>query len=112
MVNKVNGASPYIWDLLWQIDTLAEGQSPSLDGALLINVFDLLTEVCLGADKTNQAVLDLQRNVCTLLDGLGDGARCVDNESRSTKRPETLVQLPVDKLLNRTGFNVRLGRVG
>lgn len=70
MIHEAYAAKPYIWDLLWQVDTLGEGQSTSLDGALLVDVFNLLAEVCLGADKTNQAVLDLQRNVCTLLNGL------------------------------------------
>lgn len=87
----MTGRDSYIWDLLGQIDTFGEGQSTSLDGALLINILDLLAKVCLGADKTNQAILDLQHNVCALLDGLGDGARGVDDEGRSTKRHEILV---------------------
>lgn len=66
------GSVSYVRNLLGQINGFGEGQSTSLNGALHVDVLDLLAQVRLGADQADQTVLDLQRNICALLNGLGD----------------------------------------
>lgn len=88
----MNMVSPYVGNLLGQVDTLGEGQGARLDGTLHINVLNLLAEVCLGADKADQAVLDLQRDICALLDRLGHDAGRGNYESLATNRQQMLAQ--------------------
>lgn len=49
----------YVRNLVGQLDRLGDGQRASVDGALHVHVLDLLAQICLGADKTDQAVFDL-----------------------------------------------------
>lgn len=73
-------------DLVRKLDGLSDGENTLLDGALEVNVLDLLTQVRLGADKANEAVLDLEENVCALLNVLLDGAGSLDDELLASLR--------------------------
>lgn len=66
--------------LLGDLDGLRDGEDALLDGALEVDVADLLAEVRLGVDEADQAVLNNKVNVGALLDCLEDGARRADNE--------------------------------
>ncbi len=72
------------WDLARQLDGLGDGQQALLDGALEVDVLDLLAQVRLRADKPDQAVLDLQVDVGALLDSFVDLADGLDNELMTT----------------------------
>lgn len=74
----------YIRDLLRQLDGLGDGQSTVFDGALHVDVLDLLAQIGLCADKANQAVLDLECDIGAFLDGLAQGTGCLDNEVLAT----------------------------
>lgn len=74
----------YVGDFLGKLDGLGDSQRARVDRALHVDVLDLLAQIGLGADKTNQTVLDLKRDVCALFDGLGQGAGCLDNKVLST----------------------------
>lgn len=88
------GTDPsHIWDLLGQLDGLGEGQGAGVDGALHIDVLNLLAEVCLGADQADQTILDLQRDVCALFNSLGNGAGSLDDEVFSTRHQRTLAMM-------------------
>lgn len=78
------GYVSYVGDLLGQLNGLGDSKRAILDGTLHVDILDLLAQIGLGADKTDQAVLDLQRDVCALFDGLAQGAGCLDNEVLST----------------------------
>lgn len=60
----------YVGNLLGKLDGLGDSQRPRVDGALHVDVLNLLAQVGLGADKTDQTVLDLQGDVGALFDGL------------------------------------------
>ena len=66
--------------LLRDLDGLRDGEDAFLDGALEVDVADLLAEVRLGVDEADQAVLNNKVDVGALLDRLEDGARRADNE--------------------------------
>lgn len=67
-------------DLRRKIDALGNLQISSLEGALEVNLADLLAEIGLCANETDEAVLHGQQNICTLLDGLLDSSLGVDNK--------------------------------
>lgn len=79
------GHVSYVGDLLGQLDGLGDSQRAIFDGALHVDILDLLAQIGLGADKTDQAVLDLQSDVCAFFDGLAQGAGCLYNEVLSTR---------------------------
>ena len=66
--------------LLGDLDGLRDGEDAFLDGALEVDVADLLAEVRLGVDEADQAVLNNKVDIGALLDRLEDGARRADNE--------------------------------
>ena len=66
--------------LLGNLDGLRDGEDAFLDGALEVDVADLLAEVRLGVDEADQAVLNNKVDIGALLDRLEDGARRADNE--------------------------------
>lgn len=78
------------WDMTYgrnlsrQADGLGDAQLALLYGAFQIDVADLLAEVRLGADETDEAVLDLKKDVCTLLDVFLDSAGSLDHEILAT----------------------------
>lgn len=57
---------------------------PRLKRALEVHVADLFAQVCLGADEADEAVLDSQKNVSALLDGLLHGPAGLDKEFLAT----------------------------
>jgi len=61
-------------DLLGQVDRLDDGQLALLDGALEVDVLDLVAQVRLRADQADVAVPDLEVDVGAVEDGLLDGA--------------------------------------
>jgi len=69
-----------------KLDRLSNAQGTLLDGALEVNVLDLFAQVRLGADKTNEAVLDLQQDVGALLDGLLDSSGSLNNKLLASLR--------------------------
>ena len=94
-------------DLLWQVNGLGDLNDTSLDGALEVDVADLLAEVGLGADQANEAVLDSEEDVGILLDSGLDLTLGLDDELMTT----------VDSVLagsssaNGSGSSIRLGGV-
>lgn len=75
----------YVRNLLGQFDGLGDGQRARVDRAFHVDVLHLLAQICLGADKTDQAVLDLQRDVSALFDGLAQGAGCLNDKVLATR---------------------------
>lgn len=73
-------------DFLGQIDRLHNRDFALLNGALEIDVLDLLAQVGRGRNQTDQAVLDLKVDVGTLGDGGGDGANSLDYELSAAER--------------------------
>ncbi len=47
------------WDLARELDRFGDGQNAFLYGAFEVDVLDLLAEIRLCVDETDQAVLDL-----------------------------------------------------
>lgn len=72
-------------NLVGELDGLGNGQYSLLDGALEVDVPNLLAQVRLRADKANQAVLDLQQDIGALLDILLDGTGGLDDELLATE---------------------------
>ncbi|KND87846.1 hypothetical protein TOPH_07470 [Tolypocladium ophioglossoides CBS 100239] len=54
---------PSLRNLIGQVDLLGNLHVASLDGAFEVDVADLLTEVRLGVNKSDEAVLDAQLNI-------------------------------------------------
>ncbi|KND87845.1 hypothetical protein TOPH_07470 [Tolypocladium ophioglossoides CBS 100239] len=73
-------------NLIGQVDLLGNLHVASLDGAFEVDVADLLTEVRLGVNKSDEAVLDAQLNVSTLLDGLLDSPVGLDDQLLASGR--------------------------
>ncbi len=59
----------YGGDFLGDLNSLHNRYVPLLNGALQIHVRDLLTQIGLGVDESNQAVLDLDADLRTGLNG-------------------------------------------
>lgn len=74
MVNNARArdrhGSSHLGNLLGKLNGLGDGDVTLLNGALDVDVVNLLAEVGLGANKTDQAVLDLESDVGALLDSL------------------------------------------
>lgn len=67
-----------------QLDSLGDLHLASLKRALEVNVTDLVAEVGLGRDKADQAVLDGQQDVCTLINRLLDHTLGLDDQLLAT----------------------------
>jgi hypothetical protein len=74
----------YIWNLIRQFNILGDNSLALLDRAFHIHVLDLVANRCLGVDEADQAVLDLQDHICTLLDPLLEGTDGFDGEGLAT----------------------------
>lgn len=68
----------YGWDFLGQVDLLDDGNPALFDGALEIDVLDLLAEIRLGIDQTDVSIFDLEIHICALLDLVLHRASCCD----------------------------------
>lgn len=55
--------STHRWDLIWQFNILRNDRLALLNRALHIHIRDLLAEICFRANKSNQAILDLQKHI-------------------------------------------------
>jgi hypothetical protein len=66
--------------LCWHVHLLGYGRLALLDGALHVDVLDLLAQVRSGAEKLDQAVLDLKADICSLVDFFLECADCFDGE--------------------------------
>lgn len=96
-------------DLSGKIDALCNLHVAGLERALEINVTNLLAQVGLGGDEPDQAVLNRQQDVCTLLDLLLDLSLRLNDQLLATI--DMLVGRSVSHR-DRTSYDVRLGRVG
>lgn len=78
----------YRRDLLGQLNILCESHFALLQRTVQVDIFDLLTEVCFLVDQADQAILDLQENLGTLLDLLAEGTLGDDGEVLTTIVPK------------------------
>jgi hypothetical protein len=87
-VSHINGVErgmvTYRRNLSRKVNALGDLDHTSLNRALEINIADLLAEVGLGADKTDQTVLDSQKNIGALLNLLLDRSLGLDQEFLAT----------------------------
>jgi hypothetical protein len=67
-------------NLLGDVDALLDRQLSRLEGALEVDIADLLAEVRLGVNETDKAVLDGEHDVCALLETLFDSAGSLNHE--------------------------------
>lgn len=74
----------YRRDLSGQLDRLGELELTGLEGALEVDVANLLAQVGLCGDEADEAVLDDEQDVGALLDGLLDDALGLDDELLAT----------------------------
>ncbi|POR39468.1 Uncharacterized protein TPAR_00335 [Tolypocladium paradoxum] len=74
------------WNLLGQVDLLGDLHVASFDGAFEVDVADLLAEVRLGRNKSDEAVLDCNFDVGPLLDGLLDSPARLDDQLLASGR--------------------------
>lgn len=81
---RCQGKRAYRWDLLREVDRLGDGDNALLNRALEVDVLDLLAQVRLGVHQPDQTILDLEIDVCALLDGLVDGSDSLDNQLGAT----------------------------
>lgn len=81
MVREVQS---YGRNLLGEVNGLGDLNDTSLDGALEVDVADLLAEVGLGADQANEAILDGKEDVGVLFDSGLDLALGLDDELMAT----------------------------
>lgn len=66
------------WDLSRKVNTLGQRELSWLNRALHINLVEVLAEVESCAEQLDQAVLDGNLDISSLLDGLLDGAGGLD----------------------------------
>ena len=66
------------------IDALLDLKDAGLNGTLEVDVVDLFAQVCLGADETDETVLDSQENIRALLNLLPDSTLGLDDEFLAT----------------------------
>jgi hypothetical protein len=83
-VGTDSSGDTYRRDLAGEFDGLAQHQVAGLDGALEVDVLDLLAQVGGGAEQLDEAVLDLELDVGALLDGLLHLSNSADEEFRAT----------------------------
>jgi len=81
--NTKDAINPYRRNLLGQFDVLGDRNLSLLDGALEINILDLLAEVDNLVEKLDEAVFDHQLHVGALLDCLLNGSRRLDGQVRA-----------------------------
>jgi len=67
-------------DLLGKLDVLGQGGLALLNRALKVDVLDLVAEVGVLLDDGDQAILDLQVDLCAVFDVLRQVAACGDAE--------------------------------
>lgn len=71
-------------NLLGKFNILGQAHWALLERALQVDILDVLAKVRLLIDDTDQAVLDLQVDLCALLDVFVEDTRCLDRESGAT----------------------------
>ena len=71
-------------NLLWQRDILRNCDLALLDRTLQVHIRDLLTQIGLCVDQTNQAILDLDVHVCAFLHICEKCSYSFDGEVSST----------------------------
>ena len=81
---KTTWNSTHWWDFPRELDRLGNLKLALVDGALHIDILDLLAEVCSGFDKTNETVFDLKLDVCAFFDVFLDRTGCLDDEFLAT----------------------------
>lgn len=89
-------------DLARKINGLGDLQISSLEGALEVNLANLLAEVGLCANETDETVLDGQENIGALLNSLLDCSLGVDNELVATMTRSVSVRALVLERKNHT----------
>jgi hypothetical protein len=72
------------WNLLRQIDALGQLEFALLQWALEFKILDILAKISGHADNSDQAVFDLQVNLCTVLDIFLEIAGCDDVQGSTT----------------------------
>lgn len=82
MISSRNGT--YRWNLLWNLNILRNLRQAILERAFQIYILDLLAEICALIDESDQAIFNLQVNICALQDIFGKGANGFDREGLST----------------------------
>lgn len=71
-------------DLVRKVHGLGDLEVASFDGAFKIDVSNLLAEIGLGADESDEAVFDRQKNIGALINLLLDASLGLDNELLSS----------------------------
>ena len=71
-------------DLSREVDRLGDLEFPFIDGALHVDILNLLAEVRSRLDKADESVFDLKFDVCALLDVFLDRAGCFDDKRLAT----------------------------
>ena len=70
-------------NLFRQLDVLRDGFGPFY-WAFLIDLFQLVAQVCPRVDDADQAILDVQVDVCAFLDLFGEVSFGLDRENFTT----------------------------
>jgi len=81
---SVRGGETHRRDLIRQVDLFGDANLALLNGALELDVLDLLTQIGLGVDKTDIAVFNDEVHVGALLNRVLDGSGGFDRKSSST----------------------------
>jgi hypothetical protein len=84
--------SPYRRNLVGQVDRLEDGDLALLDGALEVNILDLLAQVGPRGDQADEAIFDLDIDVCALENRLLDRAGRLDEEGGAAARDARLAR--------------------
>lgn len=77
-------------NLLGKVNVLGQLHRALLQRALEIDILEVLTQVGLLVDDADQTVLDLQVNLCALLDILRQDSRGLDGQSDATANKREL----------------------
>jgi hypothetical protein len=77
---------------VWQGDRIEDGVLALLDGALEVNILDLLAQVGPRGDQADEAIFDLDIDVCALENRLLDRAGRLDEEGGAAARDARLAR--------------------
>lgn len=69
---------------MWHINILGDCGLALLDRTVHVHVLDLLAEVCSHADQSNQAIFDLELDICSFFDVLNKGTDSLDGKRLAT----------------------------
>lgn len=100
-------------NLLGKLDILGQAHWALLERALQVDILDVLAKIRLLVDDADQAILDLQVDLCALLDVFVKDTRCLDRESGATVMSNHSMSVNAQSwLLVFQGNNIRLRWVG